>query len=224
LKLTASVLAIAGMAGALLLSGCGMPGISSLGGGGGLFGSKKSDDSWTPVTEEAMLTAARSDTGGSAVNAGAAEGECPVFNPWVPEKILTVYEAGHTNDSMAVIHRGEITKTARECSAEGSRMTVKYGLGGRVLLGPKGHPGPVLLPLAINVYDSSRNIVKSMRVKVQTQVGADEPAAYFSLVDTVEFNMAPGAAVKDYKIFVSFDQSGGAMAQQAGHGGKKRAR
>lgn len=206
------------VAAALPLSGCAMPSLGSTF-SGGIFGSKKSENAWTPVTEEALLTAAKNDTGDR--RGGETEIGCPTFSVWGPDKVLTIYEAGHTNDSMFVIHRGEITKTARECSGE-DRIAVKYGLGGRVLLGPRGKPGPVLLPVVINVYDPARNLVKSTRARIETDVGADEPAAYFSLVDTIEFPLAPGTSQKDYKIFVSFDQNGGAIRAPAVAGQKPR--
>ena len=36
---------------------------------------------------------------------------------------------------------------------------MKYGFAGRVLLGPKGRPGPITLPLKVHVTDKSRNRV-----------------------------------------------------------------
>ena len=49
------------------------------------------------------------------------------------------------------IHRGEITKMARECQLYSDRVVVKYGFAGRVLLGPKGAPGTVTLAVTIRV-------------------------------------------------------------------------
>jgi hypothetical protein len=57
-----------------------------------------------------------------------------------------------------------------------------------------------------------------------TEVGADEPESYFSLVDTVDFPIAAGASAKDYKIFVSFDPSGGALPRQPSNAGQKMRR
>ena len=58
---------------------------------------------------------------------------------------MTIYEPGRVGDGLAVMHRGEISKTARECQIEPGRITVKYGFSGRVLLGPKGKSGRVTL-------------------------------------------------------------------------------
>ncbi len=68
---------------------------------------------------------------------------------------MTIYEQGRVGDGLAVMHRGEISKTARECHIEGNRITVKYGFSGRVLLGPKGRTGNVALPLQVFVADAS---------------------------------------------------------------------
>ena len=69
---------------------------------------------------------------------------------------MTIYEPGKVGDGLAVMHRGEITKTARECQIEPGRITVKYGFSGRVLLGPKGKSGRVTLPLNVFVTDAKR--------------------------------------------------------------------
>ncbi len=65
----------------------------------------------------------------------------PAGGGLAPRPSRHLYEAGHTNDAQAIIHRGEITKLARECQFYGDRVVVKYGVAGRVLLGPRGSPG-----------------------------------------------------------------------------------
>ena len=60
---------------------------------------------------------------------------CPKVVMWPRDNNLTIYETGRAGDGLAIIHRGEITKTARECQIEPGRVTVRYGFSGRVLLG-----------------------------------------------------------------------------------------
>ena len=72
---------------------------------------------------------------------------------------LTIYAGGQVGDTQAVVHRGEITKLARECQIYGDRVMVKYGFAGRVLLGPKGVPGQVTLPVSIKVADADRKVL-----------------------------------------------------------------
>ena len=74
---------------------------------------------------------------------------------------LTIYEDGRAGDGLAIMHRGEITKTARECQIEPGRVTVKYGFSGRVLLGPRGKGGNITLPVNVVVTDSKREKITS---------------------------------------------------------------
>ena len=67
---------------------------------------------------------------------------------------VTEYADGQIGDGLAVIYRGEITRTARECQIQPGRVTVKYGFSGRVLLGPRGKPMRVTLPVHIFVTDT----------------------------------------------------------------------
>ena len=75
-------------------------------------------------------------------------------------------------DGLAVMHRGEITKTARECQIEPGRVTVKYGFSGRVLLGPKGKAGRVTLPVNVFVTDAKREKIANEKVRVDVDVAA----------------------------------------------------
>ncbi len=133
----------------LALSGCGsVSQLTAPFGKGGIFGSSKPPESgWTAtVTEENMLTAAR---GGGDVT-GAVGGGCPAFGlASRGEGFVTIKATGAGGDPgdglSSVRHRGEITRTARECAAGPGGVVVKYGFSGRVLLGPQGKPGVITL-------------------------------------------------------------------------------
>src|SRR5690606_40849560 len=98
---------------------------------------------------------------------------------------VTIYEQGRVGDALAVMHRGEITKTARECQIANGRVTVKYGFSGRVLLGPRGQPGTVTLPVNVVVTDGQREKVAQDSMAVSVSVAVDRPIGYFSVVRTV---------------------------------------
>ena len=106
-----------------------------------------------------LLAAAKTDAGTTgSLGLDVAHG-CPRFQVWSREGYVTIYEPGKVGDGLAVMHRGEITKTARECQMEPGRITVKYGFSGRVLLGQKGRTGRVTLPLNVFVTDAKREKV-----------------------------------------------------------------
>jgi hypothetical protein len=186
------------------LGGCGMPSLTS-GIGGGIFsGGSASKDTGKPLTQESMLTAAKAD-GPTAVGGDVAAG-CPRFQIWPRDHHVTIYEPGRAGDGLAVMHRGEITQTARECSIEGNRVSVKYGFSGRVLLGPRGRSGSVTLPVQVSVTDAKRERILSDSVVVEVVVSTDKPIGYFSSVRTVSFPIAEGARAGEYEVFVGFDQ------------------
>ncbi len=188
-----------------LLSGCGFSQLTS-GLGSGLWGGKaKPNPSVAPaVTEAGLLDAAKA---GEAAGVEAAIGHgCPKFVIWPRDRTITRYEEGRVGDGLAIIHRGELTRTARECRIEPGRVTVKYGFSGRVLLGPKGRPGAIRLPVVVYVTDRDREKVRTERVFVTVSLTRDNPIGYFSAVRTVTFDIPVGTRPADYKLFVAFDR------------------
>ena len=192
--------AVLGMA--MSLAGCGMGSLSS-----GWFGSGAETASpSTNISDDAMLSAAKLDGEGASATASLGT-QCPQFVPWPNDQLLTVYEEGRDGDSLAVIHRGEITQTARECSIQPGLVTVKFGFSGRVLLGPKGVPGAVNLPVSVFVTDANREKVQTEPVPVQTEITTEKPIGYFSAVRTVSFPIPEGSRPADFKLFVAFDKA-----------------
>ena len=128
----------------VLLSACAVSSISSP------FKSGSADDAASSVNADRLLENAKADNGQDAAASGAAA-HCPQIVAWPYDRLLTVYEPGHNGDSLSIVHRGEITKLARECQLYSDRVVVKYGFAGRVLLGPKGQPAVVNLPRNVHV-------------------------------------------------------------------------
>jgi hypothetical protein len=189
---------------AAALGGCGMSSITSGIGGGVFVGGNASKAPDNKVTHEQMLTAAKANA--PMAVGGDVAGGCPRFAVWPRDHHVTIYEPGKAGDGLAVIHRGEITQTARECSIQGTRVTVKYGFSGRVLLGPKGRPGTVALPVNVFVTDAKKARTLSEKATVDVAVSLDKPIGYFSVVRTVSFDIPVGARPGEFEIFVGFDQ------------------
>jgi hypothetical protein len=197
-----AVIAIA----AIGLSGCGMSSLTS-GIGGGLFGgasAAKTDAQG--VSDESLLTAAKSDSPDGAASADITGG-CPRFTVWSRDGQVTIYETGRVGDGLAVMHRGEITKTARECRLENNRVFIKYGFSGKVLLGPRGKTGNVQLPLTVFVTDAKRERVTQDAVRIDVPVALDKPIGYFSAVREVSFAVPEGARAGEFEVHVGFDRN-----------------
>jgi hypothetical protein len=197
----------------ILAGGCGISSITS-GLGSSIFGSSSSQSTSTPgVNEEQLLSAAKTSNNDpvSPIVGEVAHG-CPRLSISPRGSHLTIYEDGRAGDGLAIMHRGEITKTARECQIEPGRVTVKYGFSGRVLLGPRGNAGNVALPVNVVVTDSKREKITSDSMNVAVAVAVDNPIGYFSTVRTVTFEIPEGTRPGEFELFVGFDQN----AQGAG--------
>jgi hypothetical protein len=189
-----------------LLTGCGLSTLTS-GLNGGMFGSSSSTRAEVKaITEEQLLSAAKSDYGDAGGDGSDIAHGCPRFTIWPRENHLTIYEQGRMGDGLAVVHRGEITKTARECQVEPGRVTVRYGFSGRVLLGPRGKSGNVHLPVNVFVTDSKRERIASDQMNIEVSIAVDRPIGYFSMVRTVTFNIPEGSRPGEFEVYVGFDR------------------
>jgi hypothetical protein len=187
----------------LVAAGCGVSKLSSP------FGSSEADSDrlpeQAPADQLTQITSA-SSTGSTQEGSGT---HCPQVVAWPRDRLVTVYQGGNTGDAKSVIHRGEITKMSRECQFYGGRVVVKYGVAGRVLLGPKGGPGRVSFPMNVRVAGSDQRTLATDRMVVAATIPHDAPVGYFSMVREIAFPIMVGARPEDYKIFVAFAQAGG---------------
>jgi hypothetical protein len=190
------------------LGGCGMSSLTSGIGGGWLGGGgqDKANAEVGSVTQDQLLAAAKTD-GGATSSLGEVAHGCPRFQVWPREGYVTIYEPGRVGDGLAVMHRGEITKTARECEIDQGRITVKYGFSGRVLLGPKGKSGHVVLPLNVFVTDAKREKIVNDKVLVDVDVVLDRPIGYFSIVKSLSFPIPEGSRPAEFEVYVAFDRT-----------------
>ena len=183
------------------LGGCGMPSF------GGLLGPKAA----TPiasagVSEATMLDAAKSSESGDAA-ADVAIRACPQFSIFPSTQVVTIYEPGREGDALAVIHRGEITQTARECQIEGAHVSIKYGFSGRILLGPRGKAGHVGLPVNVLLTDATKQRVQGDSLRVEVDITPDQPIGYFSSVRTITFDVPQGGRTADFRLYVAFEKA-----------------
>lgn len=209
--------AVAGAALCVTLGACGMSDISSPF-SGSLFGSSKqsaevtgsttsrSSGGWSPtVTEANMLSAAQ---GGADVS-GSGSG-CPSFSTAPDGAAITMRPPktpGLPGDMQTVMHRGEITQTARECAHGAKGVVVKYGFAGRVLLGPEGKPGTITLTVKLTIIDPTNRTIKTEPLKVAVTVAPGQTAGFFSFVREVVVPVTGGATPEMFKVYVGFDRS-----------------
>ncbi len=188
------------------MSGCAMMQL------GGMFGGSSSLEQTTAsisrpvVPQERSLAMAANDLVPVSVQPGAA-GECPPISIWRSDAQLTIYEAGRVGDNMAIRHRGEITRTARECEIAPGKVTVKFGVAGRVLLGPVGKPGRIKLPVLVHVTNRKSEKIQTSKLDVTVNMVDGKPWGNFSTVRSVSFPKDPALPANQYRVYVTFDKS-----------------
>jgi hypothetical protein len=173
----------------------------------GLFGGGSGD--------EEKAKEAKVNTPDTIAAAGAAPGQtlttgsigCPAFDVATGDRTIIFHAPGAAADNLAVMHRGEITNTARECGPSANGMTVKYGFEGRVLLGPRGKAGSITLPAKITIVDGSKSTLKTQNVRVVVNVPAGSTSGFFSEVREIDLPVPAGASPKAYRIYVGFDRA-----------------
>lgn len=201
----AAVGASIALAAALALGGCGMGSITSGLGTSVLGGSSGSSNG---VSEQELIAAAKAGGDGTSVAPGGdSQPGCPRFVTWPRDSFITIYEPGRVGDGLAIMHRGEITKTARECHMSGSQVTVKYGFSGRILLGPRGNSGPISLPINVFVTDAKRERITTDKLRVDASVAVENPIGYFSAVREVTFDVPEGSRPGEFEVYVGFDRN-----------------
>ena len=182
-----------------LMSGCAVSKFSNP------FGAGSPDTSASAVTEDRLMQTAKAVSGEDLP--GGMSAHCPQVVAWPRDRLLTIYQPGHVGDNLAVVHRGEITKMARECQLYSDRVVVKYGFAGRVLLGPKGTPGTISMPVSVRVAGAEQKTLATDKMSIAATVPAGNPVGYFSMVREIAFPILVGTRPEDYKVFVAFDRT-----------------
>jgi hypothetical protein len=132
---------------------------------------------------------------------------CPPLQLRPGTEALTTYEHGHDNEVAYVRQQASITQTARECHLVGNTLSVKVGVAGRVVAGPKGGAGTVTLPIRVAVTKQvgATGPIYTHLFKVPVAVTApDFSASYDEVFDQVSFNVAPDD--RNLIIYVGFDE------------------
>ena len=189
---------VATIAVSTLLAACASGGGGGSGGGGlaSLFGGGKSNAGVTTVQTDKYDP-----------NYFLKSGYCPPVQVLPGTESKVVYEKGHDGEANFIRTQASITKTARECRAlDATTLSIKLGVAGRILAGPKGGAGTITVPLRIAVARQHDNsVLYSKAFSVSASLSAPEYSSdYSSVFDQVEVKVNPDD--RDLIIYVGFDE------------------
>ena len=132
---------------------------------------------------------------------------CPPVSIRAGASTYAVAAAGKQPVGNDLRFQATITRTARECSINGSEITARIGIQGRVIAGPAGAPQTVQVPLRVAVVQggiSEKTIAtKAYQTTVTMTEGGSEP---FTLVaDDLVYPAPSGAVADNYVFYIGFD-------------------
>jgi hypothetical protein len=121
--------------------------------------------------------------------------------------------------STALRYQGSLGQMARECAILGASMTIKVGVEGRVLVGPKGAPGNLTVPVRIALVQEGpqpKSIwTKFYNVPVVIPQG-QSGSAFTQVEDDLTFALPSDKNISSYVIYVGFDPQGAAASKGKG--------
>jgi hypothetical protein len=155
-------------------------------------------------------TPAATGTGGVA-GVGAAPNsdvECPSIQIRSGASTWQEPPGGGTTD---LKYQASLGQMARECAILGDTMTVKLGIEGRLLIGPKGAAGTVDVPLRVALVEEGpkpRSIwTRFYAIPVSMQPG-QSGTPFTHVEDDLTFPMPASKNIDAYVIYVGFDPQG----------------
>ncbi len=128
---------------------------------------------------------------------------CPELRIFEGAQLIRTYQRGHQGDQDYVTWQASFGKTARDClyDAQGN-LTIKVGVAGRVVAGPKAGTDPVSVPIKIAVLKFKDSVLATERFPLSITIPA-QGSTVFSEVKEITVP-SPGNE-RNYLIYVGFD-------------------
>ncbi len=114
--------------------------------------------------------------------------------------------------AMDLRYQGSIVRTARECHVSAGTMTMKVGIEGRVITGPAGGPGDIVVPLRFAVVQEGPNpktIVSKLAQIPVTVTAAVDRVTFTHVEPELAFPLPqPVGLIDNYVVYIGFDPNG----------------
>src|SRR5262245_15866771 len=141
----------------------------------------------------------------------APEIECPGVD--IRTGASTMNIAAKNTDATAGDLRYQLSfgQTARECAVQGTTVTIRVGVQGRVILGPMGSPGHVDVPLRYAVVREGPQpktvVTKFKRIPV-TIAPTQTYVQFVDIEEGLNFPLPSKSELDAYVVYVGFDEIG----------------
>ena len=171
-----------------------------------LPGNKNDSQSQTTTAEDSALKTGQNPNAANRLKntRTALSDYCPALRIRAGTETYRTYPKGADREQTDNIqHQATITRVARECNYVGQNLEIKVGARGRVITGPTGKPGDVVMPIRVAVQEGSC----SRHFKLYQQVaiiGPGQTSTGFQFVDDTIVIPAPKAT--NIRMYIGFDE------------------
>ena len=147
----------------------------------------------------------------SSPTPSAPEIECPGVDIRAGASTLNIAAKATQATAGDLRYQLSFGQTARECLVQGSDLTIKVGVQGRVILGPQGTPGPVDVPLRYAVVREGREprVIVTKFKRIPIIIAPDQTHVQFvDIEEGLTFPLPSGTELDAYIVYVGFDEIG----------------
>jgi hypothetical protein len=128
--------------------------------------------------------------------------ECPAIQIQDGGEVFTDYVAGKEGQARSLKYQAVIDQQSRNCTVSDGLITVRMGVVGRVLAGPKGEPGTVVVPLRFAVVRDGLTIFTQ---KYDLPIVFTPPSRTEEFIKVVENVAVPYIGGEKITFVVGFD-------------------
>ena len=118
--------------------------------------------------------------------------------------------------------QASITKMARECVRNGSEITARIGIQGRVIAGPAGAPSTVDVPLRVAVVQGGvgEKVIASKAYRTTVEMSESGSVPFTFVAEDLSYPIPSAAVADSYIFYVGFDPQ--ALSPEPKARGKKK--
>lgn len=168
----------------MVLSGC------NAGNPGGVLGSAADKPAATPAADPTANVAA------------AVQGFCPPITLRDGTAYHRVYAKGAKDDATKIVYQASLADTTRSCTRSETGMTITAMVQGRLVAGPEGKAGQVMLPIRVAVTDGDK-VIYSELTQFPVTLADVAQASQFVFTKDVPVPQDVGGLTK---VHVGFDE------------------
>ena len=188
---------------ALLASGC------SSGGGAGAPAVGEATHGYSGSGSLTDLFMSSSAKAPQTASGGPTALPCPPVEVRQGASTLTVSPPGDRS-AMTVQYQGDFVREARECAVVDGNIVMRIGIEGRVIVGPRGAPGQVDVPLRIAVVQEAPGGMRPVTtrfIRVPVVVPPSMVSTPFTHIEEgLSFPVpTPAYQLDDYIAYIGFD-------------------